>query len=183
MEPLKYDLEGFFLKICENKIELGKTKKEFMKKLLAALILSLFLFTASAFADTPTTILPGEAAEMEDASCMTIIETVHRDEEVRAQYFENEESWNLLLSCGIKTGNIHLWMLPFYITRIIEFLIGIAGLVSVLFIIIGGYLYAWGGLTEDKEKGKKAVMYALIGLAIAVLAWIIVNIIQTQLTS
>lgn len=88
-----------------------------------------------------------------------------------------------ILGCAIQTGNIHLWMLPYYITYIIEFLITIAGLISVLFVIIGGYLYAWGGLTEDKEKGKKTVMYALIGLTLATLGWIIVNIIQVQLTS
>ncbi|HAU39648.1 MAG: hypothetical protein UV80_C0002G0310 [Candidatus Peregrinibacteria bacterium GW2011_GWF2_43_17] len=88
-----------------------------------------------------------------------------------------------ILGCAIQTGNIHLWMLPYYITYIIEFLMNIAGLISVLFVIIGGYLYAWGGLTEDKEKGKKTVMYALIGLTLSTLGWIIVNIIQVQLTS
>jgi len=88
-----------------------------------------------------------------------------------------------ILGCAIQTGNIHLWMIPYYITYIIEFLMTVAGLISVLFVIIGGYLYAWGGLTEDKEKGKKTVMYALIGLVLATLGWIIVNIIQVQLTS
>ncbi len=89
----------------------------------------------------------------------------------------------VFLSCGIKTGNIHLWMLPFYVTHLIEFALGIAGIISVLFVMVGGYFYATGGLTEDKEKGKKTIMYALGGLALASFAWIIVNIIQVQLTS
>jgi hypothetical protein len=39
-----------------------------------------------------------------------------------------------------------------------------------------------GGITDDKEKGKKTITYALIGLSITLLAWILVNIIQVAIT-
>jgi len=163
-----------------------------MKKaaaILLTLIASIAMLIPTALA--ADTILPQGAENFTDAECMTIISSANNDDTERAAYMANTECTlstknpcrEEFLSCGIKTGDIHLWMLPYYITYIIEFLIGVAGLISVLFVIVGGYYYAWGGVTEDKEKGKKAVMYALIGLALASLAWIIVNIIQTQLTS
>lgn len=87
-----------------------------------------------------------------------------------------------LLGCAIKTGKIRLSMIPFFITRLVEFLIGLAGLVAVLFIVIGGYKFVTGGITEDKEAGKKTVLHAIVGLILALSAYIIVNFIQNQLT-
>jgi len=121
---------------------------------------------------------------MDDTDCAKYVDKINTySEEARKEQMANESSREIILSCGIKSGNIHLWMIPFFITRLIEFLINIAGLISVLFVILGGYFYAWGGLTEDKEKGKKTIMYALIGLVLATMAWIIVNIVQTTLSS
>ena len=165
-----------------------------MKKTIVSLILFSFLLSAFSLpvAFAQGTILPTGAEEMDDETCMTIIDSANvLTRENRASLMANQNCMGLstepcgkeVLSCGIKTGNIHLWMVPFYITNIVEFLINIVGIISVLFVILGGYYYAWGGLTEDKEKGKKTVMYALIGLALSTMAWIIVNIIQTQLTA
>ncbi len=87
-----------------------------------------------------------------------------------------------ILSCAIKSGRVHLWMLPYFITSIVNFLIYISGTVAVLFVLLGGFWYMTGGLTDDKEKGKKTITYALMGLVITLLAWIIVNIIMVQVT-
>lgn len=87
-----------------------------------------------------------------------------------------------ILSCAVKTGRVHLWMLPYYITYIVNFLIYISGTVAVLFVLLGGFWYMTGGITDDKEKGKKTITYALMGLVITLLAWIIVNIIMVQVT-
>lgn len=87
-----------------------------------------------------------------------------------------------VLACAIESGGIHLWMLPYFITGIVNFLIYIAGTVAVLFVLLGGFWYMTGGLTDDKEKGKKTITYALMGLVITLLAWIIVNIIMVQVT-
>lgn len=150
-----------------------------MKKLIALMVIALLfaLFTIpTAFA--ADTLLPNPTEDCE--LFMSAFETLSL--EGQKEYMVNSEDRMNALGCSIKSGNIHLWMLPFYITHIIEFIIGIIGLVSVLFVMIGGYYYAWGGITEDKEKGKKTVIYALVGLALAAMAWIIVNIVQTQLT-
>jgi len=163
-----------------------------MKKIIIGMIIAIMslslIQTTFAASTQSTTILPEGSEGFTDTQCMTMLATLDTSkiEDYKKRDCPGTEiapCWETVLSCGIKTGDIHLWMIPYYIARIIEFLIAIAGLVSVFFTILGGYFYAWGGLTEDKEKGKKTVMYALIGLALASLAWIIVNIVQTTLTT
>lgn len=100
------------------------------------------------------------------------------DEAVKA-----EGALSGILGCAVKTGKIRLYMVPFFITYLIQFLLSIAGLVAVLFMVIGGYKYVVGGLTEDKESGKKTILHALVGFIVALSAWIVVNFIQVALTS
>ncbi len=88
-----------------------------------------------------------------------------------------------LLACGIKTGHITFTMVPFFITYISNYLLSMIGLIVVLFIVIGGYQYIMGGLTDQKEKGKKTIFHALLGMSLAVLAWVIVNLVLGALTS
>lgn len=80
-----------------------------------------------------------------------------------------------VLGCGIKTGRVKMWMIPFFVKYLIQFAISIAGLVAVGAIIIGGYFYLFSGLDSDKERGKKAIMYGLLGFIVVLLAWTIVN--------
>ena len=87
------------------------------------------------------------------------------------------------LGCAVKLGRTRLYMMPFFIMYLTKFLLGIAGLISVIFIILGGYNYATGGLTEDKEGGKKYIKNALIGLIVSMSAWIVVSLVQAVLTS
>ncbi|MBI5413773.1 hypothetical protein HZA42_05500 [Candidatus Peregrinibacteria bacterium] len=94
----------------------------------------------------------------------------------------NNELGNAL-GCAVKLGRIRLYMMPFFIMYLTKFLLGIAGLISVIFIILGGYNYATGGLTEDKEGGKKYIKNALIGLIVSLSAWIVVSLVQAVLTS
>lgn len=81
-----------------------------------------------------------------------------------------------VLTCAIMTGQIKLWMVPYYITYALEFLIGISGLLCVLAIVIGGFYYLFSGISEDKETGKKAVLYGLVGMILTLTAWGLVNI-------
>ncbi|MFH1284160.1 MAG: pilin, partial [Candidatus Peregrinibacteria bacterium] len=87
-----------------------------------------------------------------------------------------------ILGCAIKTGDIKLWMVPFFIRYFLEFVIGIAGLVSVGGIIYGGYLYLFAGLSDDKDKGKSAIKNSVIGLVLTLTAWGIVNIVMALVT-
>ncbi len=87
------------------------------------------------------------------------------------------------LAEAFMTGKFELWQLGDYVQYLIEVLIFFAGGIAVLFVVIGGYKYLIGSVAEDKEGGKKTIGYALGGLAIAVLAWTIVNVLQVWLTS
>jgi len=88
-----------------------------------------------------------------------------------------------LLGCAIKEGRISFSMVPYFIKYIAEFILGVMWIFSVLFIVIGGYFYIWGGVSDEKEKGKKTIINALVGLIIASLGWVIVSAIMYAITS
>lgn len=88
-----------------------------------------------------------------------------------------------ILGCAVKLGKVRLYMMPFFVTYIIQWMLGLAGLIAVLFIVVGGYKYVIGGMTEDKESGKKTLIHAIVGLLIALSSWIIVNFVQVALTT
>ncbi len=89
---------------------------------------------------------------------------------------------NDVLGCGIKTGTIKLWMIPYYIRYILQFIIGLSGLVAVGGIVYGGYLYLFAGVSNEKDQGKKAIQYGLIGMVMTLVAWAFVNIIIALVT-
>lgn len=156
-----------------------------------SVLLSFTLLAPSVFATS--TILPtGEATkEMTAVECKAAIdlfETFRADdnpEEQLAQRFIEAEDGvgQFLLSCAIKSGNIKFWMVPFFIRNILNFLIGLSGLISILMIMVGAYYYIAGGLTDDKEKGKKVITYAIGGLILTTLSWFIVNVILLAITN
>lgn len=87
-----------------------------------------------------------------------------------------------VLGCAIKTGSIRLWMVAYYVRYILEFAIQMAGLVAVGGVVYGGYLYLFTGVSDDKEKGKKAIMYSVAGMVLTMVAWAAVNIVIGFLT-
>ncbi len=88
-----------------------------------------------------------------------------------------------ILACAIKSGNIRFWMVPYFILHALEFIVSLAALLAILMIIVGAYYYMYGGLTDDKEKGKTIIKYAIGGLILSTLSWVITNIILAALTS
>lgn len=59
-------------------------------------------------------------------------------------------------------------------TRIVNILLIVIGAMSVIAIIVGGIFYITSGGDQKKaEKGKKTVLYACIGIAIATLTYVI----------
>lgn len=87
-----------------------------------------------------------------------------------------------ILGCAIKTGNIKTWMIPFFIRYVLEFIIGLAGLLAVAGVVYGGYLYLFAGLSADKDKGKNAIKNGIIGLVLVLTAWAVVNIVISLVT-
>lgn len=66
---------------------------------------------------------------------------------------------------------------------IIDKLLIFSGIISVMFIVIGGFMYiASAGNEEQSEKGKKILMNAIIGLVVIIMAGSIVRIVSGTLT-
>ncbi len=81
----------------------------------------------------------------------------------------------------IRTGNIHLSSIPCFIKFITQTLIGIAGTLAVIFVMVGGYKYIIGR-DEDKDAAKKTITYALIGLAVSLMAWVLIDLVLRAVT-
>ena len=70
------------------------------------------------------------------------------------------------------------------IKTVINWLLGIAFGVAVLFLIIGGFWYITSaGNEETSEKGRKTAINAIIGIVIIILSYVIVNVIATLVSN
>ena len=70
------------------------------------------------------------------------------------------------------------------ISTIINWLLGIAFGIAVLFLIIGGFWYITSaGNEETAEKGKNTAINAIIGIIIIIMSYVIVNVVSNLLTS
>ena len=66
-----------------------------------------------------------------------------------------------------------------FIRTVINWLLGIAFGIAVLFLIIGGFWYITSaGNEETAEKGKNTAINAIIGIVIIVLSYVIVNVVS-----
>lgn len=69
------------------------------------------------------------------------------------------------------------------ITVILQWVLGLAGLVAVIMLIIGGFLYMTAGGNDDRmKKAKKYIYRSLIGLVIVIVAFVIVSVISNAAT-
>ncbi len=68
------------------------------------------------------------------------------------------------------------------IQKIITFLLGFVGGLSVLMIIVAGIMYITSGGDEGRvDTAKKWLTYAIVGLVVALLGWVIVKTVITGL--
>lgn len=66
--------------------------------------------------------------------------------------------------------------------RIINIALSVAGLVAVLFLIIGGFRYITSaGNEETAEQAKKIIINAIIGIVVIILSFVIVRVISNAL--
>lgn len=149
-------------------------RRFFLSISLVLLLFSFFPLPASA----QLGILPISPADWDVVRCKQEIKALHGKSEAD----RGKPEIHKVLGCSIKYGLVKLWMLPLFITELLQFLVALGGMLCMLFIVVGGYQYIAGGLTDDKEKGKKTMQYAITGFVVVLVSWIIINIIQTQLT-
>lgn len=63
--------------------------------------------------------------------------------------------------------------LPTYLTTLFRIILGVAALIAVIQITYGGFEYMGSSLITSKEEGKERIKEALIGLFLAMGAWLI----------
>ncbi len=154
------------------------------------------LFSVTAFANSPGgSVLPDTGPNISQTDCKVILNFVDFNKAIvkKILFIEGKTNnsiidgkavdYSVVLACGIKTGDIPLWFVPFYVRYFLEFVIGLSGLVAVCGVIYGGYLYLFAGLSDDKDQGKKAIMYGVAGFIMTLVAWAIVNIVMSLLTA
>lgn len=68
------------------------------------------------------------------------------------------------------------------ISKVTDTLLFIIGAISVVMIIIGGFQYVISGGDSTKvEKAKNTILYAVVGLVVAILAFALVNFVLANL--
>ena len=68
------------------------------------------------------------------------------------------------------------------VLRVINIALAVAGLIAVLFLIIGGFRYVTSaGNEETAEQAKKIITNAIIGIVIIILSFVIVRVISNAL--
>ena len=91
------------------------------------------------------------------------------------------ESGELGSGCSFVTGEFGFECFPLYIAYLIQVVFGFCAGFALVGIIFAGYKIAIGGYTGDKDKGKEHLKWSLIGLAICVLAFLIVDFLVSGL--
>jgi hypothetical protein len=90
---------------------------------------------------------------------------------------------NDVLGCAIVTGRIKMFYLSMFISYAMNMIAILGGSISMIFIMVGGYQYVIGGITQSTDEGKGTIINAIIGLLVSSGAWIIVNVILSLITS
>jgi ABC-type amino acid transport system permease subunit len=71
-----------------------------------------------------------------------------------------------------------------FIRSVIKVIAGLAGLVATVFFVIGGFGYITSsGNPEHLDRSKKTLLWAAIGLAITIGAFVLSNIVTSLATS
>ncbi len=77
---------------------------------------------------------------------------------------------------GYDKGLVQTTNIRDYIKNVVNFVLGFLGIISIVIIIYGGFLYVTAaGKEEQAGKGKKAITYALVGILIILGSFAIVN--------
>ena len=69
-----------------------------------------------------------------------------------------------------------------FIIRIINLLLGVAFVIAILFVVYGGYQYVVSGANPElAKKGRATITNALIGIAVIVLSYVLVSVVNNTL--
>jgi len=86
------------------------------------------------------------------------------------------------LATKFQTGDVQLTDIPTYLAYLTDQAVWVAGVLAVIFFMIGGYQYLIGAYDDSTDEGKNTLKNVVIGLALVTMAWIIIDIAVRLLT-
>lgn len=90
-------------------------------------------------------------------------------------------SSGVIAGCNFITGEFSFDCIPIYVGYLVKVLFAMTGGFALMEIVKAGYEIALSGVTGDKEKGKKHLTWALLGLALSICSFLIVDFIISTL--
>ncbi len=85
-------------------------------------------------------------------------------------------------ACSVKTGSQNTSFVD-TIKLVINIMLFIIGLIAVVMLVIGGIRYATSGGSQEAVKGAKdTILYAIIGIVVAVMAYAVVGFVTQNIT-
>ena len=83
----------------------------------------------------------------------------------------------------LRNGDIIFQNIPYMIQYSTNFILKFIGSIAMLVIIYWAFMFSFGSLSSDKSKWRDAIIYWLMWFVVASLAWVILNIVVTNLVS
>jgi len=74
------------------------------------------------------------------------------------------------------------WTVAEILERVTNWILGFTGLVAIMFLVYGGLQYIISAGNKDKaEAAKKTILYAVIGLVVVALSYVIVSFVTSNI--
>ncbi len=95
-----------------------------------------------------------------------------------------DEYTNSIAECSVPKDEADPKALSKTIVNVINTVLGILGIIAVVVMILGGITFLTSqGDANKVQKGKNTILYGLVGLIVALLAFAIVNFVTTSVFS
>lgn len=79
-------------------------------------------------------------------------------------------------------GNLPQMTFTEMVITIINYILYIVGIIALIFLIYGGITYIISGGNEDQiEKAKKIITFAIVGLIVVIISWVVINAVITEI--
>lgn len=83
--------------------------------------------------------------------------------------------------CNFVTGEFDFDCVPIYTGYLVKVIFAMTGGFALAEIVKSGYEIAVSGISGDKEKGKKHLTWALLGLALSICSFLVVDFVISTL--
>lgn len=89
---------------------------------------------------------------------------------------------NGLLGCDFVTGRLNAACIPSFIAHLIQLLFSLLGLFFLINVMFAGYEIAMGAATGGgRESGVRRLQWSIIGLAVCICSFVILDLVITVL--